>query len=433
MDAQVTAAVLSRLTGLKAGWWAQVHLDGCMAAAHALANAGPVPAGQPQPLPVWPTWKDFMEEIERFFLPGNNAKWACAQLLHLRQGPRQWIDDFLAQFEVLKNQSGCIDQYARDLLERAFQRKVLEQIYLQNMNRETYIQLAASAHEMGRAQELFLINTQGQGSAWYYQGQNYSPSSASASGTPMDIGAADAQLQQRGKGPQCYNCQLFGHIACECTKPCRPCCEQQQAWAVQAQLEDDVCRDAGVLLRFKRLESEDKSGTLALKSSLDTAVRILDYRLSRATSSAAAIFKYQVTLLHAKVSKTHKKVLSVVSPVSVSPNRFTTLWIDSMDCDSDYTVPSKGVPAKGSAPEVKLSVLNSQMNKNNFSRPLASKEPESPAGNLEVSLDLWRSFTMECEVMVPVCIRGPLNTIEVDTLLDSGTTGCFIDKSQALD
>jgi len=40
---------------------------------------------------------------------------------------------------------------------------------------------------------------------------------------------------------------------------------------------------------------------------------------------------------------------------------------------------------------------------------------------------------MEREVMVPVRIRGPLKTIEVDALLDSGATGCFVDKSWALD
>ena len=83
-DAQVTAAILSRLTGLKAGWWAQVRLDSCMAAATALANAPPVPAGQPPHPPAWPTWDDLAEEIERFFLPSNNTEWACAQLLRLR-------------------------------------------------------------------------------------------------------------------------------------------------------------------------------------------------------------------------------------------------------------------------------------------------------------------------------------------------------------
>jgi len=40
---------------------------------------------------------------------------------------------------------------------------------------------------------------------------------------------------------------------------------------------------------------------------------------------------------------------------------------------------------------------------------------------------------MECEVTVPIHIHGPLNIIEVDALLDSGTTGCFVDKSWALE
>jgi len=161
------------------------------------------------------------------------------QLLHLRQGPCQRIDDFLAQFKVLKVQSRCVDNYAMDLLERVLQRKLLEQIYIQNMRRDTYAQLSTLAREIGRAQELFLINMQSQGTTWYFQGQNYSLSSASTSSTPMDIGATDAQVQQRDKGPQCYNCQLFGHITRECTKPHCPRHGQQQAQAVQAQPEDD--------------------------------------------------------------------------------------------------------------------------------------------------------------------------------------------------
>ena len=199
-------------------------------------------------------------------------------------------------------------------------------------------------------------------------------------------------------------------------------------------MRNDLCRNAGILQRFKRLESEDMSGTLALKSSLDTAVCILDYRLSRATSPAVSeIFKYHVALLHTKISKTYKKVSSVVSPISVSPSRYSVLSVDSVDYDLDCTLPSKGVPAKGLAPDVKSSVLNSRLNKDNLSPSLASEKPESPAGNLEVPMNLRRSFTMEREVTVPVCIRGPLNTIEVDALLDSGATGCFVDKSWALD
>jgi len=102
------------------------------------------------------------------------------------------------------------------------------------------------------------------------------------------------------------------------------------------------------------------SGTLTLESSLDTAVRILNYRLSRATTPVVQeIFKYRVALLRSKITKTYKKVSSVVSPVSVFPSRYSVLPVDSMDCDLDCTLPSKGVPAKGSAPDVKSSMLNS--------------------------------------------------------------------------
>jgi len=71
------------------------------------------------------------------------------------------------------------------------------------------------------------------------KGQNCSSSSASGSSMPMDIGAADTSSQKRGKGPQCYNCQHFGHIAGECTQLCYPHCGQQQTKAMQAQPEDD--------------------------------------------------------------------------------------------------------------------------------------------------------------------------------------------------
>jgi len=238
-DATVAAAVFSRLTGPKAGRCAQVCLDQCMAAHAALVAAPPVAPGVPPHPPAWPTRADLEAEIENFFLPGNNQEWARAQLLRLRQGPHQRIDNFLAQFEALKVQSRCVDEYAKDLLERAVQRKILEQVYVQAMQWDTFGQLSRSVRDVGRAQELFLINTQNQSPARYFQGQNYSSSSASTGGTPMDIGAADAPSQQKGKGPQCYNCQLFGHIARECTKPRRPRCGQPQAWAAQAQPEDD--------------------------------------------------------------------------------------------------------------------------------------------------------------------------------------------------
>jgi len=132
-------------------------------------------------------------------------------------------------------------------------------------------------------------------------------------------------------------------------------------------------------------------GTLTLESELDSAVRILDYHLSCAKSPEAQdIYKYCISLLSRKIQKTYKKSPSVVSPVYVSFNKYSALSVDSMDCsDSPVSIiPSKGVPAKGSAPEVKLHVLNS-LSDNIVSPSLASEEPESPAGTEEVSsLDL---------------------------------------------
>ena len=195
-DAKVAVAVYSCLTGPKAGHWAQVCLDHCMAAAHALAAA---PAGHNLPA-AWPTWGDLTAEMDSFFLPSNNREWACAQLLRLRQGPHQRINEFLAQFEALKVQSGCPDEYTQDLLERAVSQKILEQVYLQAVVRDTYLNLCDLVCDMGRAQELFIINSQG--SPCYFQGPyTSSSSSVSGSGTPMDIGAANTHPQPHGK---CY-------------------------------------------------------------------------------------------------------------------------------------------------------------------------------------------------------------------------------------
>ena len=61
-----------------------------------------------------------------------------------------------------------------------------------------------------------------------------------------------------------------------------------------------------------------------------------------------------------------------------------------------------------------------------------SKSPES-INTEEPVLELRRSVTIEREVKVPVEVQGPAFPIKVDALLDSGTTGCFIDKSWALE
>ena len=218
-DREKAAVVFSRLEGPRAGRYAQVRLDECM------VNG------------AWLTWADLQMEIENFFLPGNNQEWARSQLLRLRQGPRQRIDDFLAQFQALTVQSACPNEYSKDLLKRAVQRKVLEQVYMRGLPRETWEQVVGTVQTVGRAQELFIINTTSP--TRYFSTNNYSTSSGtpSGSGAPMDIGAATTH-PQRGKGIQCYNCQGFGHISRKCSQP-RWARQQgpQQGRAVQPQVD----------------------------------------------------------------------------------------------------------------------------------------------------------------------------------------------------
>ena len=118
------------------------------------------------------------------------------------------------------------------MLKRAVSRKILEQVYLQAVARDTYLNLCDLVCNIGRAQELFIINSQG--SPCYFQGPyTSSSSSASGSGAPMDIGTANTRPQPRGKGLQYYNCQGFGHITHECTQPHWPRQHQQTRSAQQ--------------------------------------------------------------------------------------------------------------------------------------------------------------------------------------------------------
>ena len=162
-----------------------------------------------------------------------------------------------------------------------------------------------------------------------------------------------------------------------------------------------ICRNAQLLQEFKRLESDDETGIIALESELDSAIRILDYRLSHTMDYIArTIYSYQISLLQCKIAKTHKKFANPVpSPLSVSSNKYASLVVEGADtqCTTDCadtsasfvshsaTVPSTGVPRSGSAPDVKRGVLNScvLINGQNFPS-LASSDSENPADDLEV-------------------------------------------------
>ena len=83
-------------------------------------------------------------------------------------------------------------------------------------------------------------------------------------------------------------------------------------------------------------------GILTLNMDLDSAIRILNYRLSTCTSdSVSSIFKYRIALLTKKIMKTQKKVANIVSPLSVS-NSFTSLTVE--DAEDECTVDNVSTP-----------------------------------------------------------------------------------------
>ena len=60
-----------------------------------------------------------------------------------------------------------------------------------------------------------------------------------------------------------------------------------------------------LLQTIKRLESDDKMGIITLESELDTAIRVLDYRLSLTTDNVVrTIYTYRISLLKEKIAKT---------------------------------------------------------------------------------------------------------------------------------
>ena len=134
--------------------------------------------------------------------------------------------------------------------------------------------------------------------------------------------------------------------------------------------------------------------------------------------------------------KTQKKLVDVVSPLPTS-NSFTSLMVkdaeDKCTVDTFTTTPvsmirkSQEGPKKGSASDSKKAVLNSLLTSFDVSKSPKSINTEEPV------LKLRQSVTIEREVKVPVEVQGPAFPIKVDALLDSGATGCFIDKSWALE
>ena len=78
-------------------------------------------------------------------------------------------------------------------------------------------------------------------------------------------------------------------------------------------------------------------GIIALKSELDSALHILNYRLSHTTDYIAhTIYKYRISLLQHEIEKTLKRFAASVPSVSVSPNKYASLVVEGVD--TQYTM-----------------------------------------------------------------------------------------------
>ena len=91
---------------------------------------------------------------------------------------------------------------------------------------------------------------------------------------------------------------------------------------------------------------------------MDTAIHVLDYRLSLTTDHIArTIYTYRISLLKEKIAKIHKKLVTPVSsPLSVSPNKYASLVVEDVgtqyttncaDTTASFVSPSATVPSTG--------------------------------------------------------------------------------------
>ena len=93
---------------------------------------------------------------------------------------------------------------------------------------------------------------------------------------------------------------------------------------------------------------------------MDTAICVLDYRLSLTTDSVArTIYSYRISLLNEKIAKIHKKLVTPVSsPPSVSPNKYASLVVE--DVGTQYTTDCADTTASFVSPSATVLSMGSQ-------------------------------------------------------------------------
>ncbi|EIW80100.1 hypothetical protein CONPUDRAFT_155467 [Coniophora puteana RWD-64-598 SS2] len=194
-----SSAILTRMKGKIPAKWAQYHID--------LYKGGSEP---------WPTEDEMLKLISEAFLPSSTKDWERKKLLGLRMGERR-VEEWLAEFFILKEQGKVEDGHAIDLLIKNMSNPIREELYRVGGQHEKDLKkVYAAVRIIGIRIEEYNI-------AIGKRRVNYEPKPLTSTpnyrappymGEPMDIGAAQA-VQSNGPKGGCFTCQ-GPHFARDC-------------------------------------------------------------------------------------------------------------------------------------------------------------------------------------------------------------------------
>ncbi|EIW79120.1 hypothetical protein CONPUDRAFT_155807 [Coniophora puteana RWD-64-598 SS2] len=194
-----SSAILTRMKGKIPAKWAQYHID--------LYKDGTEP---------WPTEKEMLRLISEAFLPSSTKDWARKKLLGLRMGERR-VEEWLAEFFILKEQGKVEDGHAIDLLIKNMSNPIREELYRVGGQHESDLKkVYAAVRIIGIRIEEYNI-------AIGKRRVNYEPKPLTSTtnyrappymGELMDIGATQASSSSGPRGG-CFTCQ-GPHFARDC-------------------------------------------------------------------------------------------------------------------------------------------------------------------------------------------------------------------------
>ena len=180
-------AILSRLKGLKAGPFAQVH---------------PMQAAQ-----GFYMWPELVCDVEGLFCTTNKKDWARKELHELKQ-EKTPTNDFIVKWEALYLQVEVDKSHVVELLERNTAPGMIARIFQEGKWMEDPLEYLKEIRRVGSARE----------SLHFILGRTQFRNNYKSMGN-KDSNAMDINATQRGNSRNCFNCRGTEHCAKDCRKP----------------------------------------------------------------------------------------------------------------------------------------------------------------------------------------------------------------------